>query len=112
MGSWVSVKGGNLKSAGSMQSMQILLRFIRDKTVVCCPARSTGTQQTPRDDFIDLFDKMGGIPSCSVIRSESAALQHRMQVGDTSSSHFRFGSLGIAVFFPPHPAHGAMLNCS
>lgn len=57
MGSWVSVKGGNLKSAGSMQ---ILLRFIRDKTVVCCPARSTGTQQTPRDDFIDLFDKMGG----------------------------------------------------
>lgn len=60
MGSWVSVKGGNLKSAGSMQSMQILLRFIRDKTVVCCTARSTGTQQTPKDDFIDLFDKMGG----------------------------------------------------
>lgn len=91
MGSWVSVKGGNLKSAGSMQ---ILLRFIRDKTVVCCTARSTGTQQTPKDDFIDLFDKMGGgIPSCSVILSESAVLQHRMQVGDTSSSHFRFGSL-------------------
>lgn len=65
-----------MKSAGSMQ---ILLHFIRDKTAVCCTARSTGTQQTPRDDFIDLFDKMGGIPSCSVIRSESAVIQHRMQ---------------------------------
>lgn len=39
--------------------MQVLLRLIRDKTVDCCTARSTGTQQTPRDDFIDLFDKMG-----------------------------------------------------
>lgn len=103
--------GGNSKCAGSMQ---VLLRLIRNKTVDCCTAHSTGTQQAPRDDFIDLFDKMGGFLVAQLSFQSQLLYNTECGGGGTRASHFHscFGSLWIAVSSFPHPARAVKLNCS